>query len=459
MDREPQSRPSAWARGLTLFAMSLGFGVVQLDVTIVNVALDSIGKSLPGGGVGGLQWVVNAYTVVFAALILSAGALGDRIGAKRVFLAGFVVFTGASLACALAPSLTTLVAARFVQGAGAAVLVPTSLALLAHAYPDDAERAKAVGIWAACASLALSAGPLAGGVLITVLGWRSIFLVNLPIGLIGLGLGWRFASETSASPDHGLDPAGQATAAIGLSALAAGLIRAGEAGWSDGGVLGLLAAAAIAGSAFVAVEARTRRPMLPLSLFGSRDFSVPAITGFLVNLVFYGLLFVLGLFLQRAQGEGALATGLAFLPMMGAVFVTNIVAARVAQRLGPRWAMTLGIGLMLTGCLPLLALDPESGRWSLELALTVIGAGLGLLVPVLTSTLLGNVERARSGLASGVLNATRQTGSVFGVALFGSLIAGERALVPGTHHAAAISVALLAASAAATAFGLREPTR
>jgi DHA2 family methylenomycin A resistance protein-like MFS transporter len=172
---------------LTLAAMSLGYGIVQLDVTIVNVAIASIGAAF-GGGVAALQWVVNAYTIAFAAFILTAGALGDRIGAKRVFMAGFAIFTLASLTCALAPTLPLLITARAVQGLGAAVLVPNSLALLNHAYPGAQERGQAVAIWAAGASLALTAGPLVGGALITVAGWRSIFLVNVPIGLVGLWL-------------------------------------------------------------------------------------------------------------------------------------------------------------------------------------------------------------------------------------------------------------------------------
>jgi DHA2 family methylenomycin A resistance protein-like MFS transporter len=191
-DAEIQSVPSKLAACLTLAAMSLGYGVVQLDVTIVNTALNSIGTSL-GGGVSELQWVVSAYTIAFAAFILTAGALGDRIGAKRVFMAGFAIFTAASVACALAPDAAILIAARCVQGLAAAILVPNSLALLSHAYVDERARGRAVGVWAAGASLALTAGPLIGGGLITLIGWRSIFFVNLPIGLAGLWLTWRFA--------------------------------------------------------------------------------------------------------------------------------------------------------------------------------------------------------------------------------------------------------------------------
>ena len=192
----------------------------------------SIGSSL-GGGVSELQWVVSAYTIAFAAFILTAGALGDRIGAKRVFMAGFAIFTAASVACALAPNATILIAARGVQGLGAAILVPNSLALLSHAYPDEKQRGRAVGIWAAGASLALTAGPLVGGGLIALVGWRSIFLVNLPIGLAGLWLTWRYASETTRSPQREIDLPGQIAAIAALGCLAGAIIEGGALGWSN----------------------------------------------------------------------------------------------------------------------------------------------------------------------------------------------------------------------------------
>src|SRR3954471_6054713 len=207
-DAEDGPEPSKLATSLTLAAMSLGYGVVQLDLTIVNTALNAIGTSL-GGGVAELQWVVNAYTIAFAAFILTAGTLGDRVGAKRIFMAGFALFTLASAACALAPNAGILILARCIQGLAAAILVPNSLALLNHAYADDRARGRAVGIWAAGASLALTAGPLVGGALIALIGWRSIFLVNLPIGLAGLWLTRRFADETTRSPDREIDLPGQ----------------------------------------------------------------------------------------------------------------------------------------------------------------------------------------------------------------------------------------------------------
>src|SRR5579864_6115564 len=274
---------------LTLLAMSLGYGVVQLDVTIVNTALDRIGASL-GGGVAELQWIVNAYTIAFAAFILTAGALGDRIGAKRVLMAGFAIFTSASLACALSPNPMVLVAARAVQGLGAAVLVPNSLALLNHAYPDEKPRGRAVGIWAAGASLALTAGPLVGGGLIALVGWRSIFLVNLPIGLGGLWLTWKYATETAANRQRQVDLPGQVTAIAALGCLAGAIIEGGALGWSNGFVLAAFVASVALAALFILLERRAEQPMLPLSLFSHRLFALTSLVGLLVNIAFYGLI-------------------------------------------------------------------------------------------------------------------------------------------------------------------------
>jgi len=445
---ERRSPPSSLPKSLTLAAMSLGYGVVQLDVTIVNTALDSIGTSL-GGGVPELQWVVSSYTMAFAAFILTAGALGDRIGARRVFMAGFAIFTAASVACALAPSAAILVAARTLQGLGAAVLVPNSLALLSHAYPDEKQRGRAVGVWAAGASLALISGPLVGGALIALVGWRSIFLVNLPIGLTGLWLSWRYASETTPTPQRQIDLPGQIAAIAALGCLAGAIIEAGTLGWSSVFVIAGLAAAAAVAVLFVLREARAPQPMLPLTLFRHRLFALTSLVGLVVNVAFYGLIFVFSLYFQRVNGLSPLATGLAFLPMLGAVLPVNLVAARVAERIGAPAAIAAGALLSAFGCLALLGIAPGTGYWAIGAQLMMIGGGLGLLVPSLTSTLLGSVEKSRSGIAAGVLNATRQTGSVLGVALFGSLIGQSNGFMAGAHASLIISAGLLLAAAAA----------
>jgi len=442
----PRDDRSGSAKSLTLLAMSIGYGVVQLDVTIVNTALNTIGKSL-GGGVSQLQWVVSTYTIAFAALILTAGALGDRIGAKRVFMAGFAIFTSASLGCALAPTAMLLIAARAVQGVGAAILVPSSLALLNHVYPEEKERGRAVGIWAAGASLALTAGPLAGGALISLVGWRSIFLVNLPIGLAGLWLTWRYAKETPRSAHRELDLLGQAAAIGALVCLAGAMIEGGALGWSNPWVLAGFAGFVVLAALFVFQERRARQPMLPLSLFGNRLFALTSLVGLLINVAFYGLIFMLSLYFQQLNGFSAFATGLAFLPMMGAVLPVNLFAARATERFGAPIIIAVGAAIAAVGCVALVGIDRGTSYWAMCAQLIAMGAGLGLLVPPLTSTLLGSVEKKRSGIAAGVLNSTRQTGSVLGVALFGSLVSRAKTFIPGARESLIISAILLLGSA------------
>jgi DHA2 family methylenomycin A resistance protein-like MFS transporter len=449
-----EREPSRFAKPLTLAAMSLGYGVVQLDVTIVNTALNSIGSSL-GGGVSELQWVVSTYTITFAALILTAGALGDRLGAKRIFMIGFSLFTLASLACALAPTSGILIASRAVQGVAAAILVPNSLALLSHAYPDQTERGRAVGIWAAGASLALTAGPFLGGVLIALVGWRSIFLVNLPIGLGGLWLTWRYATDTTRT-SRDLDLPGQVAAIASLGVLAAAIIEGGRVGWSNPFVLGGFAAFVVAAALFLLQERHTAHPMLPLSLFSHRMFALMSLVGLLVNIAFYGLIFLFSLYFQQVNHWTPFATGLAFVPMMGAVLPVNLLAPRLAERIGAPVTVAIGALIAAAGCLALLGIKEGTSYWFICAPLVAMGGGLGLLVPPMTATLLGSVEKKRSGVAAGVLNSTRQTGSVLGVALFGSLIAGQGdAFLFGTRAALLISALLLIGAAGAILVGGR----
>jgi DHA2 family methylenomycin A resistance protein-like MFS transporter len=459
---EKQVVPTSFAKHIALVAMSLGYGVVQLDVTIVNTALNSIGTSL-GGGVSELQWVVSSYTIAFAALILTAGALGDRLGAKNIFMAGFAIFTAASLGCAIAPTSAVLIAARAAQGVGAAILVPNSLALLNHAYGNEKERGRAVGAWAASASVALTAGPLVGGGLIEIAGWRSIFLVNLPIGLGALWLTWRYATDTTRAR-HRLDLGGQAAAIAMLGVLAGTIIEGGRLGWTNGWVVAGFAGFVGLAALFLAQERRAAAPMLPLSLFSHRMFALTSLVGLLVNIAFYGLIFVLSLYFQQINQWSPFATGLAFVPMMGAVLPVNLLAPRLSERIGAPAVIALGALIAAAGCLGLLGLERGTPYWAICGQLLAMGGGLGLLVPPLTSTLLGSVEKSRSGVAAGVLNSTRQTGSVLGVAVFGSLIAQGDAFLFGTRIALIISAALFIAAAAAiksNEFGLayRRPAR
>jgi MFS transporter, DHA2 family, methylenomycin A resistance protein len=437
----------AEARRWTLVATSLGFSVVQLDVSIVNVAIKSIGSGL-GGGVSGLQWVVNAYTIAFAACILTAGSIADRIGARRLFVGGFVLFMASSAACGLAPGLGVLIGARGVQGLAAALLVPSSLALLSHAYTDDRARTHAIGIYLAGASTALSGGPLIGGALIAAIGWRAIFFINVPVAVCGIVLTLRFANETTRSAARGVDVPGQIAAIATLVLIVGATIEGGVHGFTAPGVLAAYAVGLGCGCAFVAIEARGRSPMLPLSLFRSRRFSVSSLAGLLINIAFYGLIFVISLYFQRVQGLSPLATGFALAPVMIGITASNVASGWLQHRFGPTRVMAVGACGLAAACAGMLGAGPHTAYAAIVVQLTVLGAGTGVVVPTLTSQVLSSVPRSRSGVAGGTLNTLRQTGSAVGVALFGSLLAGGDGFVPGVHASFAISLALALAVAA-----------
>lgn len=449
------SVPSPSARG-TLLAAALGFVVVLLDVSVVNVALDALRRQF-ATDVAGLQWVVNAYTLVFAALLLSSGALGDRFGARRIFLLGFAVFTLASAACGLAGSLPLLVAARLLQGLGAALLVPNSLSMLQQAFPDREQRSRAVGWWGACGGIALAAGPVLGGLLVTHLGWRSIFLLNLPIGLIGIRLTLRHVAAHGGSHRRGLDWSGQAAAILALAATTVALTEAGTLGWAHGLVRGSLLVAIVATLGFVRIEARSAAPMLPLSLFRSPTFAVASVAGVVVNFAYYGLIFVFSLFFQIQQQLSPQLAGLAFLPMTLVLMAVNVLAGRLITRVGSRRLMVLGLLLAALGYALLLPVSRDGAYWLLVLPMLLAASGIALLVPTMTNATLSSVDASRAGIASGVLNSARQVGGMLGVAIFGYLIrdTAAEAFMRGMHLSIGISVASLLCGSALCWFGIR----
>ena len=316
--RGPAARGASW---VPLTAVALGYFMVILDATAVNLALPAISREL-GGGVTGLQWVVDGYTLAFAALLLSAGVAGDRFGPGRVFLAGLALFTVASAGCALAPGIGALVGIRLVQGAGAALLVPASLALLQASYPDRARRARAVGLWGGIGGLAAASGPVLGGALTTAVSWRLVFAINIPVGLFAWWLTRRpvvrgGVTAPAGARDRRGDPAGQLTAIVALTALTAGLIQAGPHGWASWPVLGGLIVAALAAAAFAATAHRVSSPMLPL--LRRPSLSGGSVVGLLINLGFYGQLFAYSLYLQQIRGDSPLIAGLSLLPEACAV--------------------------------------------------------------------------------------------------------------------------------------------
>jgi MFS transporter, DHA2 family, methylenomycin A resistance protein len=441
---------------LTIAATSLGFVLVQLDVSVLNVALARIGTAV-GVGVTGLQWVVDAYAITFASLLLAAGALGDRVGARRAYIGGFALFVLASLACGLAPAAIVLIAARAVQGIGAALLVPCSLALLTHACGDDVRaRGRAISLWTAAASVALSAGPVLGGVLVDTLGWRSIFLLNAPIGVCGIWLTWRVVAETPAS-GGGFDPAGQTLALLALLGLTSGVIEGGRLGFASPLVLSGLGLGLLCGIGFVAVEARGREPMLPLGFFRNRTFSAATLVGLFINLALYGVIFVLGLYLQQVRGYSPMLAGLAFLPFPIALGIANVAAGPIGNRFGLSLPMALGLLVGGVGYWLLRHLDSMTPYPSMLPGLVLIPLGVGLAVPLMTTALLSTVPQSRSGIASGVLNTVRQAGGAIGVALFGALMAGRG--IPGVQSAFVISAGLLACAAVTAGIGVQPPRR
>jgi MFS transporter, DHA2 family, methylenomycin A resistance protein len=439
-------------------ATSLGFAVVQLDGSILNVALPSIGAAL-GASVDTLQWTVDAYLLVFAALLLSAGALADRIGSKRAFIAGFSTFAAASCACGLATTPAALIAFRAMQGIGGALLVPCSLALINHACADDTVvRARAIGIWTAAGGIALAVGPVASGVLLTYLGWRSIFLANLPIAALGIWLAARFAVETDRpATQRGLDPAGQILAIILLLSLVWSVIEAGSFGLTAPRVAAGFVVAALAAVTLLLVECRTNDPAIPLSFFRDPIFSAATFGGFVVSIVMFGLVFGMSLYFQQAQSYTPTEAGLAFVPFALGITVSNLAGGWLSAKAGARLPITGGLLLAAAGAILLTRLSADTTYLAMLPAQLLTRFGIGLAVPPMTAALLSTVPRARSGSASGLLNAIRQAGAAIGVALYGALIRGN--LVNGLHIALMISAALLAAAGIAAALGFRAENR
>jgi DHA2 family methylenomycin A resistance protein-like MFS transporter len=443
-------------RQLPLLAICLGYFMVILDATVVNVAVPAVGRDL-GGGLSALQWVIDAYTVVFAGLLLSAGSLGDRFGARRVFDAGLIVFTAASAACALAPSVAWLIAARAVQGLGAASLVPSSLALLRGAYREPSERARAVGAWGAIAGIAAASGPVLGGVLVGLVSWRAVFVINLPVGVLALWLGRRHLPRAGERQDGGnLDPPGQVIGIVMLTLLTVGLIEGGSAGWSSASavvpLLGFLATVAL----FLIVERRAREPMLPLELFRSRTFSGASFVGLAINLGFYGQLFALSLYFQRERGFSALATGLALLPEGIFVAVSSALSGRLTGRIGPRLPMIAGQLCGAAGFAGLLAAGRATNYLLLVPGLVAAGFGMAFTMPAATAAIIDSAPAERAGIASGVLNAARQAGGAIGVALLGTLLAGA-SFASGLHVAMAVCAASFLLGAGAVAVAMKRP--
>ncbi|MGY6026639.1 MFS transporter [Streptomyces spinosirectus] len=433
-----------------LLVMCTGYFLVLLDVTIVNVALPGIGSDL-GTDVGGLQWVVDGYALALAALMLTSGTAGDLYGHRRVVLTGLAVFGAGSLACGLAQDVPVLVAARVIQGVGAALLLPGTLAIISRAFPGDAARARAIGVWAGIGSLALPAGPLLGGALVEALGWRAIFLLNVPIVLVALV--WAAAIVRESRDEHARRPdvPGLLLASLLLLAATYAFIEGGRAGAGAPQVLVAAVVAILAVPALAVVELRRGDDaMLPVALLRRPVFDTANVAAGIMNMGTLGTLFVLMLFLQSVQGRSALLAGATVIPLFAPLAVVAPFGGRITSRIGARLPATVGLLMGAAGLALLVLAGPRSPYPVLLPAFLLWGAGMGLLTPAVVAAAIGAVPAERAGLASAMNNTARQTGGAIGIAVAGA-VAGEpgdgAGFVRGFHAVALGAAGLYAAAA------------
>ncbi|MCY1695252.1 MFS transporter [Curtobacterium sp. SL109] len=439
--------PTRSAARLTLVLASLGFFLITLDILIVNVALTTIGREL-GGSTSGLQWVIDAYTLLFASLLLFAGNLSDRIGAKRAIGWGITGFLLASVACALAPTLGALIAARAVQGATAAVMLPASMALVREAFPDAHERAHALGLWAVGGAVAGAVGPVLGGAL-TTLDWRLVFAINLPVCVVMLAL-LTWVAPSPRRPSR-FDPVGQVLALVTLVGLVFGLIEGGADGFGAWYVVTALVVAAAALVGFLVVQARGRAPMMPLDLFRSSGMRIALGVGFAFMVGNFGSVFVLSLYLQQHLELTPLAAGLVFLPSAAFSIVGNVVSGTLVNRFGARVPVVAGLLSMVLGLAVMVVLAPSDSVVAVAVCTILTGAGGAVAMPPATSVVLAAVPSGRAGTASAVFNTFRQVGGAVAIAVFGAFLADPAHVVAGTQLSCVVAGAvILVAALAAT---------
>ncbi|MFC3799743.1 MFS transporter [Cohnella sp. GCM10012308] len=460
---ETVARTEVWretkqGRAALLLGLSLGYFMVLMDTTALGVALPAIRADL-GGGLSGLQWVVNAYTIVFAGLLMSMGALADRLGAKRVYAAGLGIFLAASALCAASPSLGTLIGSRAVLGAGGAALLPASLALLAKSYPEPVARARALGIWAATTGAAMAVGPVAGGLLADGLGWRSIFLINVPLAAVSLIAVGRLAGADAGGGRRGLDPAGQATCIAAIASLAYALTEGQTRGWTSPVVLGAFGLFLLASAGFAIAEFKGKAPLLPLRLLAVPTVSAGMLSGLLVNIGLSGVLFVLPLYFQQVRGYQAHAAGLALLPMTIPLAFNPILTGRIVGRVGSRLPMTFGFALCAAGILIMASAARELGYVYYLAGLVLVGMGTSLAIPSLMAAVMAASPPEWTGAASGALNASRQLGATLGVVLMGAFLRHAESTEAGVRQGFVALGLVLAAGAVLAWSGIGRERR
>ena len=449
-----------------LAATVLGSGIAALDATVVGIALPAIGRDFHAS-VASMQWVVDGYTLPLAGLLLLGGALGDGQGRRKMFMIGTVWFALASLACGLAPDTGFLIAARALQGVGAALLTPGSLAILQASFaPDD--RSKAIGAWSGLGGVATAIGPFLGGWLIGAVSWRLVFFINLPIAAVVVAIAARHVPESRApGPRQPLDAAGAATISLALAGLTYGLIAASADGWSSPTVVTSLLAGVALLAAFCAIEARGTHPMLPLTVFRVRQFSAANAVTFVVYGALGGALFLVPVVLQEVCGYSALQAGIALLPLTAIMLILSARSAALAARIGPRLQMTAG-PLVIAAGMALFARVHGSGDYLTQVlpAVLVLGFGLAIIVAPLTATALSAAPAEHSGIASAVNNDVARTASLIAVAVLPALagITGDAYLHPATltrgfHTAVLIGAAAAAAGGLLAAATIRNPPK
>jgi EmrB/QacA subfamily drug resistance transporter len=408
----------------TLFATCFGLFMVMLDNTVVNLALPTIQNKL-NAGLSELQWIVDAFTLLLASLMLTGGTLGDLYGRKRAFIAGLVVFTAGSLLCALSPTIQILIGGRALQGLGAAVMIPSTLSILTNTFTDPRERAQAIGIWAGVSGIALALGPALGGIMVDALGWQSIFYINVPIGLIAFGIAIKVVPESKNPEGRSLDIMGQILAIAGLAALTYAFIEANTYGWRSATIITLLAAGMAALVAFGLWEARVKSPMLQFSFFKNITFLGSNLVGLLVSFGFFGMIFFLGLYMQQVQGYTPAQAGIRQLAATLAVMISAIASGRIVARIGARIPIAIGMALVGGAILAFTTVGADALYGSYWWILTIMGVGTGLVMSPMTTAVMSSVPPARAGMASATLNTTRQVGGVFGIAVLGSIVTGR----------------------------------
>jgi len=444
-------------RTLTIAVACLATAMLILDISVVNTALSDIASGLDAE-LSGLQWVVDAYTLPLAATVLTAGVLADRHGRRRWFGLGLALFTIASAACGLAPDLSTLIAARAVQGLGAAIMFATALALIAQASRTTEERTKALAAYGATIGAAFAIGPFVGGTLTSALGWRAIFLINVPLGLLAIAIAVRSVAESRDPEGRGVDLPGQVTLIAGLFLIVLGLLRGNEDGWGSTSIVAVLVGGGVALALFVAAELRGSDPMLPLALLRDRTFAGAQVAVFAISASFFAIFLYLTLYVQSVLGYSPIETGLVYLPGTVLIFVVSGATAQLGKRISPGVLVSLGLALVAGGLGALLVADTTSSWLDLMPGILLASLGTGLFNPAASAIALSALPDERSGLAAGANDTFRQAGIALGIAALGAFIPAESVLggspheyVDGFHDALIVSAALAAVGAVATA--------